>query len=115
MSESIRCPSCRGAKRVPKLGGMIGDCNTCIGKGTILAVDKPKPAVVVDNSSADSAVIAAVSNAVDDSPFTGGFIIDPSGAKTILGKKSQSSKPEPIKEEVLKIDPKKAVYKRKKA
>ncbi len=41
MTESVRCPSCRGAKKVPKLGGMIGECNTCSGKGTILAADKP--------------------------------------------------------------------------
>ncbi len=39
--EEIRCPACRGSKKVAKLGGMIGDCNTCKGKGQIKACDKP--------------------------------------------------------------------------
>lgn len=42
MNEFMRCPACRGMKDVPKLGGMIGPCNMCSGKGTILASDKPK-------------------------------------------------------------------------
>jgi len=45
MTDTIRCPSCRGAKKVPKLGGMIGECNTCKGKGEILAADKVKPVI----------------------------------------------------------------------
>ena len=47
MSDMVRCPSCRGAKRVPKLGGMIGDCSTCDAKGKIKACDKPVPVVAV--------------------------------------------------------------------
>ena len=31
----VRCPACRGAKKVMKLGGLEGDCNTCLGKGEI--------------------------------------------------------------------------------
>lgn len=46
MVDMIRCPSCRGSKKVPKLGGMIGDCNTCKGKGEILESDRPAPVVI---------------------------------------------------------------------
>ena len=46
MVDMIRCPSCRGSKKVPKLGGMIGDCNTCKGKGEILESDRPAPIVI---------------------------------------------------------------------
>lgn len=45
MSERIRCTSCRGSKQVAKLGGIMGECNACEGKGTILASDKPVVAV----------------------------------------------------------------------
>lgn len=52
----IRCPSCRGSKKVPKLGGMIGDCNTCKGKGEILESDRPAPIVIpVDEPKLDMA------------------------------------------------------------
>lgn len=37
----IRCPACRGAKKVAKLGGMTGDCNCCLGKGEIKESDRP--------------------------------------------------------------------------
>jgi hypothetical protein len=50
--ETVRCPACRGAKKVPKLGGVIGECNTCKGKGNILLKDKPVPVVaVVDDTN----------------------------------------------------------------
>jgi DnaJ-class molecular chaperone len=64
MSDLIRCPACRGAKKVPKLGGMIGECNTCEGSGKIKAVDKPKP-VTVEPVIEVNEVIAAVSNVAD--------------------------------------------------
>ncbi len=45
--SEIRCPSCRGAKKVPKLGGMIGECNTCTGTGKIKSCDRPARADVI--------------------------------------------------------------------
>ena len=33
MDISKRCPTCKGAKKMPKIGGMAGDCNTCKGTG----------------------------------------------------------------------------------
>lgn len=89
MSDKVRCPSCRGAKKVPKLGGMIGDCNTCGGKGLVcenndfvrhIASDE----IVIEPASVVSAVASVV--AVD----------------------------EPVSVDV-KVDGKKAIYKRKKS
>ena len=85
MTESVRCPACRGSKKVPKLGGMIGECNTCSGKGSILAVDKPKT-VVVEIEAVPKDVIKAVSECVV-----------------------------PTTTQDVKIDGKKAVFKRKTA
>lgn len=47
MTELVRCPACRGTKKVPKLGGIVGECNTCKGEGSIKAIDKPKPVPVL--------------------------------------------------------------------
>jgi RecJ-like exonuclease len=92
MTDTIRCPACRGAKKVPKLGGMIGECNTCSGKGTILAADKPKP-VVMEETPEVNEVIKAVSECLPPSTIT-------------LELKSEPD---------IKIDGKRALYKRKKA
>lgn len=35
MSSVITCPSCKGAKKVMKLGGMSGNCDVCKGQGTV--------------------------------------------------------------------------------
>lgn len=37
----VRCPSCRGSKKVYLLGGIQGDCLKCNGTGKILASEKP--------------------------------------------------------------------------
>lgn len=89
MTDTIRCPACRGAKKVAKLGGVIGECNTCTGKGTILAADKPKP-VIVESLLDVTGIVNAVADCVPASTIT------------------------PIQPDV-KIDGKKAIYKRKKA
>jgi RecJ-like exonuclease len=103
MTDTVRCPSCRGAKKVPKLGGMIGECNTCVGKGTILACDKPIP-VIVEPVPEVKTLIESVSNCVPASntaiPWQ-----DPKAEVKLL---------EPVVVDV-KVDPKKALYKRKKA
>ena len=87
MTDKIRCPSCRGSKKVPKLGGMIGDCNTCNGEGSIQASDKP---------------IAVVAE-----------IVEP--VKELINQVAEClpvSDIEPVKD--VKIDAKRAVFKRKK-
>ncbi len=63
MTDTIRCPACRGSKRVAKLGGVIGECNMCKGLGTILEADKPR-AVVVEPSPVISEVVKAVADSV---------------------------------------------------
>lgn len=96
MTDTIRCPACRGCKKVPKLGGMIGECNTCSGKGTILAVDKPvKVEAVTIEAVKEKEFINAVADCV---PVT-----------TLELKQHAVIKPD------VKIDGKKALYKRKKA
>lgn len=89
--DKVRCPACRGAKKVPKLGGMIGECNTCIGEGSILASDKPKPVLAVEvDSNAD--IIKAVSKAVpiqadlNDAKPAESFKLD--GKKAVFKKKT---------------------------
>ncbi len=37
----IRCPHCRGTKKVPKLGGIIGECDSCNATGKISVEDRP--------------------------------------------------------------------------
>jgi len=89
MSEDlIRCPSCRGSKKVAKLGGMIGECNSCNGDGKIKQGDKPVytvPEVVIP--------VADIMNAVSQVQPVAKIEATP----------------------VVKVDPKRAIYKRKKA
>jgi RecJ-like exonuclease len=106
MNESVRCPSCRGAKKVPKLGGIVGECNTCRGKGSILLADKPKPQVI-EHLEPASDIIKQVSNVAAvkierkiDLTESDSVKID---SFTILPEEPQ-----------IKLDPKKAIYKRKK-
>lgn len=99
MTDTVRCPACRGAKKVPKLGGMIGECNTCAGKGTILASDKPKPVEIMPlESNVD--IINAVSNALP---------VMTHELKDSINESSIALPEEPA----IKVDPKKALYKRK--
>jgi len=93
---TIRCPACRGAKKLPKLGGMIGECNTCSGKGTILAVDKPQT-LIVEPVESNADIIKAVSEVV---PVSNVEVLKPVAL------------PE---EPMIKVDGKRAIYKRKKA
>lgn len=86
MTEMIRCPACRGTKKVPKLGGMIGDCNTCKAKGQINIIDKPK-AIIIEPIEPVENVIKEVAESVPATSI----------------------------EEDIKVDPKRALYKRKRA
>jgi len=63
----IRCPGCRGSKKVAKLGGMIGDCNTCKGKGEISEDSKPVM-VMAPIPEPVAEIVKAVSEAVAVSP-----------------------------------------------
>lgn len=64
--DLIRCPACRGSKHVAKLGGCIGECNTCSGTGKIKQIDKPVP-VVSELEQSASDIINAVSQALPTS------------------------------------------------
>ena len=91
MSELVRCPACRGAKQVAKLGGIMGKCNTCSGKGQILESEKPKPVLVAGEDVGTSEVMKAVADCVPASSV------------------EHNETPQ------VKIDGKKAIYRKKKA
>jgi hypothetical protein len=81
-------------KQVAKLGGMMGDCNQCKGKGQIKAVDKVEIKAVAVEPLQD--IKKAVAEAI---PF----------------KAKEEEKPQEVKQEPkLNINGKKAVFKRKK-
>jgi len=88
MSEMVRCPACRGSKKVAKLGGIMGDCNMCSGSGQIKECDRPKPILIVDVEPVVDVIKAVEHVAVVEEL--------------------------PIKE-AIKIDGKKALYRKKKA
>ena len=99
MTDMIRCPACRGSKKVPKLGGMIGECNTCNGKGTILAADRP---IKVEPVEFEDIISKELVNAVADSV----------PASNIQHKATIDTLPITPH---IKIDGKKVLYKHKKA
>lgn len=108
MSESVRCPACRGSKKVAKLGGIIGECNTCKGEGTILASEKFVPEHKMHVSNDDAIVINQVADCV---PVT----VEERTVK--MAPVEGNIKREIIKESVEKVkaDNKRAIYKRKKS
>lgn len=101
MTDTIRCPACRGAKKVPKLGGMIGECNTCTGKGTILLADKPPKPEITIVDVCEKELINAVADCVPGTDDK--FIVEVLDSPVVLT------------EQPAKIDGKKAVFKRKTA
>ena len=74
MSEMVRCVSCRGAKQVPRLGGIYGDCLTCHATGKMKACDVVRPVVVVASLPMTDALIASTAECVPveikDSPVS---------------------------------------------
>jgi excinuclease UvrABC ATPase subunit len=94
MSETVRCIACRGSKKVAKLGGMIGDCNLCKGTGRMNDCDRPKPQVIP----------------VDDSQSIASEV-----AKAVPVSKSEIQEEVKGVAEAIKVDRKRAIYKRKKA
>ena len=90
--EKCRCPSCRGAKQVPKLGGMLGDCNLCDGTGKILTKDMPinvVHAVITPTKLVIDAVAECIpACAVDDDVIDSQIKVDPK--KTLYKRKTKS-------------------------
>ncbi len=94
MMEMVRCPACRGAKKVAKLGGVIGKCNMCSGDGRIKAADKPKLAPVMEPVNS----VDIIKQVADVTPVS---VLDAVEVEVIA--------------DDVKIDPKKAIFKRKKS
>ena len=80
MTDLIRCNSCRGRKKVIKLGGIEGDCDTCKGNDKIKACDKvltviqeqPIVATGIISQVADCVPVTPKSNNVD--PIEAGIV-----------------------------------------
>ena len=64
--DTVRCGACRGSKQVVKLGGMLGDCNTCAGTGKVKPTVLCAPAVVVESVYKADPIIAAVAKVQPD-------------------------------------------------
>lgn len=94
--DQVRCPACRGAKKVAKLGGVVGECNTCSGEGKIKACDKPVMIIPQPMENINN-IKSAVANAL---PVT---LLEVKSAEPV----ALSEEPQ------IKVDPKKAIYKRK--
>ena len=94
MLEKVRCPACRGARKVAKLGGVIGECNMCAGSGKINVVDKVKIAPVMEPVN-NVDIIKQVADVVH---------VD------VQYQVDSEAFPKDVK-----IDPKKAIFKRKKS
>lgn len=111
MTDEIRCPACRGRKHVEKLGGIIGECNTCAGSGKIKACDKPiMIAPVVDSATLNiiNAVGRVTPNQIDPLDAIHGSTVVDEHMVTI-----EEPKPSTIVRD-LKAQGKRAVFKRKK-
>ena len=103
--DKVRCPSCRGAKKVAKLGGIIGECNTCEGVGKIKAADKVAiviPVAVNELRSIKDAVNTAIPWKSDKPDFSKA----PDDVKIIYDIVDMTTP-------ATKVDPKKALYRRK--
>lgn len=93
--DKIRCSNCRGAKQVAKLGGMLGDCNLCLGTGSINVADKQKPVTIEPVAPATEIIKQVASVAAIR-------IDDKQKVEDVLPEEPQ-----------IKVDPKKAIYRRK--
>ena len=95
--DKIRCSHCRGGKQVAKLGGMMGDCNLCAGTGLMNVSDRAQSVVnaPVENPSDLIKAVAGVAAIKLEKPAIEAVEIE------------QPAMIQP------KIDPKKAIYKRK--
>jgi hypothetical protein len=115
MTEKVRCPSCRGSKKVPKLGGVVGDCNTCNGEGQILAAHKVVIKVVDVNQIVSTEFISAVADSIPASTLDDikTVINSPEAFGEALESIKRVAKSVPNSD--VKIDGKKALYKRKRA
>ena len=101
MEESkVTCPTCRGAREMMKLGGMMGKCNLCHGTGKINHCDLPVIKEIIPAENVGE-LVKRVGEAI---PWT--------------GKSSKPVKAEPVQEpqpiqDTIKVERKKALYKRK--
>lgn len=113
--NTVRCPACRGSKTVAKLGGVMGECNTCTGTGKIKEIDKPVAVMPIVDATATS-IIDLVSQVqpiqIDPLEISEGVAVgEPVSAIPLNPTIAPIAKGEPNPQ--VKLNPSRAIYKRK--
>jgi hypothetical protein len=99
----VTCPTCRGAREMMKLGGIMGKCNLCLGDGQVNFSQVPVPQEIVPAEDIGE-LVARVGEAI---PWTTELLEAKQPVTAV-----EVQKPEPI-EATLRVEKKKAIYKRK--
>lgn len=99
----VTCPTCRGAREMMKLGGMMGKCNLCEGTGKINHSDLPAIKEIIRAQHVEE-FVKRVGEAI---PWTGNKM---QSVKAVPAQEVQ--KPQSI-QDTIKVERKKALYKRK--
>jgi len=110
--EKVRCPACRGSKQVPKLGGMLGDCNQCQGQGCINAADKVVPVKVQEQSQVPN-IVEQVAECTPVSNLK--HVLEQSEVRENLGEELNAVVEHKFQDKVPSPEPKKHVFRKKKA
>lgn len=92
--DKVRCTVCKGSKLMMKLGAILGKCTLCNGKGEIDPSQIPQAVVVKLEPVVNREIIDQISNVVP-------VVLEESDLITVP------------KDVDIKIDGKKAIYKRK--
>lgn len=96
----VTCPTCRGAREMMKLGGIMGKCNLCTGTGKIKHSEVPMLKEIVPAENIGE-LIKKVGEAI---PWSG------KSSKPVTVEPIQE--PQPI-QDTIKVERNRALYKRK--
>lgn len=95
--EMSRCGNCMGKKKMAGLGGVAADCNLCKGVGQIVKIDVNAADISKEIETAASEIIKQVAI-----------------AKAVRIDKKKVVEAEVVQnEEVIKVDAKRAIYRKK--
>lgn len=110
----IRCPVCRGGKKMLLMGNIYGKCTCCKGKGSIDESERPK---VVEQPVSEDKFVVDVIDAValqtaqhDEESLTQEFF---KAGCEVAQQMIDSIKKNEEAEKVERINPKKAVFRKK--
>lgn len=106
--DKVRCFACKGRRVVTKLGGITGDCDLCKGSGK---VDK-----TVNDEHKPMSIVAVIQEPIAISPLSEDVSIIKQVSECVETKVDRVEKKEEQKAVAdIKVDRRKAIYKRKKA